>query len=259
MRTYRYVDKERLRSYLEQINPISESEKRERKSSLKFSLGFLTAGVEEKRPPITELSEHQKIESLISYLKENDQLAIGRAENDAERPDFVLETFEAFDVNVPKTDSDEEPAFRFWFSKGNDNVSALCLLEYFDSVDEHHLSFQGMSTFSVLAAFAYHARDKINQSILERVIPRIPHPNPHAKIDETHPPSHHYEFYSVKDYIWRFVAEPEELFKEWGCKLGQPKSLSALYRIKELGREAAKSWQLVSTFGYPIAVWQDKA
>ena len=261
MKDYRYVDRERLRSYLDQFNSISEAESRERKSFIKFSLGFLTAGLEEKKLAINELTEDKQITTLIEYLKKSKQLAVGRAESDEDRPDFVLETFEGCDVEVPSKNSEHaSPALRFWFSEGNEHHSALCLLENYEASDEHHLAFKGgMSTFSVLVSFTYHARDKINNSILEKIIPRKAHINPNANIDDTHPASHHYELYSVRDYIWRFVAEPENLLREWGCIIGQRKKVTALYRTREMGKEAAKDWNLVSTFGYPIAICTGEA
>jgi hypothetical protein len=109
------------------------------------------------------------------------------------------------------------------------------------------------SGYTTLQSLVYFTRSDINRSILSDIIPNDPHPNPYAKVDDTHPPSG-FEHHNVKPFIYDFAIDPESLLKKWGCQVYMPMNLETLYRVREYGPEDATSYDRIAVFGYPIYI-----
>lgn len=60
----------------------------------------------------------------------------------------------------------------------------------------------------------------------------------------------------LPDFLYKFITSPDDLLRQWGCLLSLPREITSLYKVREFGAEAANDFKTISTFGYPIYIYE---
>ena len=253
-----YLDTNRLDNYVERVYGSAETADKTRRIGAEFSLtGPKVSFNQEQR--FRSLTNEEKISRLEEELRRKGKLSVRRPNDKWADVEFVLEHFEGIRVVVPQNAEPQKatPAFGFWLSLGTENDGMLCLLEDCRSDDDVPYNYVRLSAYTVLQSLVYFARAQVRMSILATYISDEDHPNPYAKVNETHPPSLVHEFHNVKTFLNDFVKSPVELLTKWGCIVSHPRRVYSLYRVREYGPEAAQSEAKVTTFAYPVYIYSE--
>jgi len=229
----------------------------ERKKGLDISLTGLGVKVEEQDKYLP-LTLPEKIKVLRNLLQVDRVLSKGRpnARNDSTM--YVQERVHAIRVVVPEQTTDPskppKPAFSFWLSPATDALGQLCLMEGNGSDAANPFNYAAASTYTTLQSLVHFAREQGRIGALGSRVANEPPPNPHAQINETHPPSLVKQFHNVEPFAYDFFQDPERVLQGWGCEISSGVKIDALYQVREYGPEAATDWKLVSMFAYALAV-----
>lgn len=197
----------------------------------------------------------EQVQEVERFLEKKNQLQHGRPKSDlAIKPPWVTEIARGRRISVPAKppDGGDTPAFSFWLCPpaSSGDTGMLCLLEDFGLEDAAPTSFREASTYTLLQSLVYFTRSRLRNSILHGVIPDAPHPNPYASFAGK--PASLAEFHNIKEFCYEFVADPFPLLDGWGCKVSSERAIRTVYRIREIGGDAAHSWRKVTVFGYPL-------
>jgi hypothetical protein len=262
-REYLYVDQERLNSYLEQISSTSTYDK-----VPSLGLGLSRSGPSVRaeqarhvRPKFT----HEKIEELIAHLNRNGHLRRDRpcwvcsSEDDLTTPPFVLETCDAVPVLIPATDDGQgAPGVMIWVSEWpidrRENVlhrpGLVCIIQDASRDDRQHRP--SFSSYTWLLPLLHQLHLQPSRTALATRYPRW------RLGDYT------YDIMAVQSQLEpdRAIFRPHPLrwLEAQGCRVGAPRRISALYRIRavsgdEIGTENREEDFTISTFAYGIAIW----
>jgi hypothetical protein len=251
-----YYDRRRLAEYAEQATGTPFESTRVNKLGGELSVTpKLTAEVTEER---RERTTREQMDVVERHLRKTGELQETRPITDTDFSPFVLERCHGRRVSVPTQGPEEggTPAFAFWLCPPDVGQGMLCLLEEFGPKDEAPTSFHGASTYTLLQSLVHFTRSKLRATILSEVIPDERHPNPYASF-EGKPPSLS-EYHNVQPFCYEFVTDPFPMLERWGCRVSSDRRIRTLYRIREIGRESAHSFQRATVFAYPIWILSER-
>lgn len=228
----------------------------EKKKGVEFSLTGLGIKFEQSDKYIP-LTLPEKVDILKALLEADGALDERRPAFRSDARPYVLERCRAIRVVVPELEIEGEkpkPAFSFWLSPKADKLGQLCLMEGNGADTASPFNCGRSSTYSILQSLVHFARRQARTGVLSIHIPNEPHPNPYVEEDDAHPPSLIQQFHNIKPFAYDFFVDPEAVLKTWGCELSTGMQITALYKVREYGPEAASGWEAVSTFAYALAI-----
>ncbi|GGO05898.1 hypothetical protein [Saccharibacillus kuerlensis] len=126
MRHYTFVNEELLNEYLEQLPKKYFPKEYRRKKLISFGITGVRTDISEEDFKL-EMNKTQKIDLLLKYLRENEQLDLSRPKDmhdgfNPNRKAFVLETTKATQIFFPKESLIDTPyldGFALWISDPN--------------------------------------------------------------------------------------------------------------------------------------------
>ena len=252
---YLYVDRRRLDPYLEQIG---QSVTYDKVPAWKAEIGLTgPKAMASQERHAREASPHEKVERLCKYLIDHDMLwrTGGRQPSTA----FALERRMSVRVVVPPNpqysdvlqnvvlwlslpiDPNERwPRLRLLPPGTSDQPGELifghrmtCLLEDYMGGDQ---AVQDASSFSLFTIIV----DGLHQSLAMKF---LNHPEGRGvSVTATYPLSHN------PDHMAMFTANPLRTLKLLGCKIGRPRMVRTLYRVRDIDHGEG------GVFGYPIFI-----
>lgn len=251
-----FVDESRLDDYLTRLDADLFTVDKSKKVESEWSITGpkVTFTQDESR---RKLDVHARCDALYRQLDHKEKLASSRPAERHTPVEFVAETLWANRILIPSNAEPDQPhpAFAFWISRLETEAGLVCLLENCDSDDDAPFDYSQCSTYTVLQSLVYFSRRKLDSSALAKFLPHVPHPNPHAKMDETHPPSLFHEYNSVKEHLYEFTTNPIPLLEAWGATVTPERFVRCLYRVREYGPDSAYGWEKITTFGYPVYIY----
>lgn len=257
VKEFLFVDTRRIDSYAEQIGPPVIYDKVPVWSAELSITGPKGATTQDRHARSATRSE--KIDALVSHLRENELLTEGRpiAERDVT---FAIETCSATRILVPaNTDkNDQSHELAMWMSipdarvEDNPNQSGiLCLLEDYQGPDTDRPAHRPqISVYTLLMSLIQGLHDDNRNTILVEPF--------HITDPETEPMDILDAWHKAHDYMESFVKNPVEILTKLGCVPGPRRQIEALYRVRELGSDdfdgIASHRGRISVFGYPIYI-----
>lgn len=252
-----FVDHIKLDSFVEiAYGSLSKIDPEIKKS---FELGLTGIKVKlEETDKSRSLTDPEKLELIEKHLKTKNSLKDTRPTMRHEETQWVKETTDAYRVVVPNSPFADfsTPGFAFWLSPGTPETGILCAVEGSSGDERQEFDYSKASTYSVLQSLVHFTRQQNRAGVLDSEIPRgsHTHPNPHAEVDETHPPSLIDEYYNVKPFAEEFAKSPVQLLRQWKCMCSELRKVTILYRAREYGPDLGYDWKRISTFGYALSV-----
>ncbi|AJZ56799.1 hypothetical protein OI25_7361 [Paraburkholderia fungorum] len=257
---YLFRDVRRLNEYASQINPaLTVTEK-----TKEWTVGLSLAGPKaegKQTEKVRPMTEHEKAILTLEFLRSNSAIHEGRPvplpdksgsrhlDKSFGQQSFVHERCRAFRVCVPQKDVSGGVAFAFWVSQGFERDKAcdmVCLLEDVAAEDRPVWSGGTASTYSLLQALLYYAESRVERGTISEN--SKPWPRDSASS------------YPLPEFLsgfW-FSLVPEQIIKEWGCIVSQPRNIEVVYRIREVRsfpHEAPRKGYEI--FGYPLWIAAD--
>jgi hypothetical protein len=231
---YLYVDGARLDAYFEQLSgPVTF----EKVPTFGGSLGMTGPSVSASQAAHgREFTRHEKLIALVDHLNENGYLGAGRP-GDEERWQteqvFRSETCRATRVLIP----DDQTPLALWICDPPANpdpreppTGFLYLIEDFrpaDQVGTSHIAISGYSALTMLL-------QELDGPSLKRALIGVP---------------------SEEGAATLFSRRPLELVEKLGGKVGEPRTIKALYRLRAtLADEDSEPMYSMVAIGYPIAI-----
>lgn len=227
----------------------------ERRKGLALSITGIKVTLEEtdKARPLSVIERLALVQELIAVAG---RLGSERPTTRADASEFVAERCRAVRVVVPENAASgkRSPALSFWLSLPDATRGLLCLFEGTGGDAENPYNYARASTYTVLQSLVHFARRQQRLGILQGIIPNDEHPNPNARVDDTHPPSLVTQFHNVEPFAYDFVSDPLRVLETWGCDISTGLDVHLLYRVREYGPDATSNWQNVTVFGYALGI-----
>lgn len=254
---YLFVDRLRLDSYVSQFASLTVYDKVP-VWSISANLAGPAFDSRQERPARLR-EDHEKIELLISHLRNNDQLSEARLQDyRTDRRLFCLQRCTARQVFIPpKVGAIGFPGLSLWIATKHQRRGALVLLQSFPRDDITRFEGIGMSHFSALAYLVV----QISQELTDTP---IMNEEVDAYIRKCQQVGHHYIWPESPDLFLRSLdgpvyfkqmakTPPLKLFERLGCTIGMPRRIKTLYRNRFVSNAG------LGVFGYPIFVAEDEA
>jgi hypothetical protein len=259
---YLYVDASRLHEYLGMISSTTTHVKA---SSLALTISLSEVSVERGQTPQARAkSKHEMVTELIRYLDRHGHLTRQRpcaprsSDDDLAPTLFVLETCDAVPVIIPAADEITGTDAAIWVSEwpldrregALRRPGLLCMIQDASRDDRQHRPSFSSYTWLMPLLHQLHLQPSRTALAMRYLASQDGDYDfdimaPYAQV---HPDS----------AIFR--PQPLRWLEAQGCRLGQPRRVCSLYRIRavaedEIGMKNRQADFTVSTFAYAIAIW----